>query len=81
MLAAVKPSGPDGAWGLSLRYDHLDLNDKNIVGGEETDLSAAVTWWPNANLKFMAQYTASRTTKGAVDDDPRLLQLRGQVMF
>src|SRR5690606_4388823 len=77
MLEAVKPSRPEGAWGLSLRYDFLVLSDKDIGGGEETDLSAAASWWPNTNLKFMVQYTASQTMKGGVHDDPSLLQLRG----
>jgi phosphate-selective porin OprO/OprP len=70
-----------GAFGLSLRYDHLDLDDGAIEGGKETDLSVGLLWWPNPNIKFVAQYTKAQTEKSGVSDDPSLVQLRAQVVF
>ncbi len=70
-----------GAWGLALRYDRLDLTDKDVIGGEETDMSLALLWWPNPAVKFVAQYSVGETKKGTISDDPSVIQLRAQVNF
>jgi phosphate-selective porin OprO/OprP len=77
----VKPASADGAWGLSVRFDRLDLNDDDIAGGEETDLSLALIWWANSNVKMMGQFTKTQANKNGVEDNPSLLQVRAQVPF
>ena len=50
----------DGTWGafeVSARYATLDLNDSDILGGEEDSLSLALNWYPNRNLRIMADWT------------------------
>lgn len=36
-----------GAWELSARWSHLDLDDRRINGGKLDILSAGLTWWLN----------------------------------
>lgn len=50
-------NGTWGAFEISARYATIDLNDSDIVGGEEDALSLALNWYPNRNLRFMADWT------------------------
>lgn len=42
-----------GAWELAMRYSSLDLNDADINGGFERNVSVGVNWYPEKPLKFM----------------------------
>lgn len=57
-IANPATEGGVGAVALNLRYDHLDLTDSGagIVGGTQHGIIAAVSWWPNANLRLIANY-------------------------
>lgn len=46
-----------GAFEVSARYATIDLNDNNIVGGEEDALSLGLNWYLNRNLRIMADWT------------------------
>jgi phosphate-selective porin OprO/OprP len=53
----AKPSKPLGGGGLgtlqlNVRYDHLDLNDRAIVGGKQDAWLAALIWQPVEYLRF-----------------------------
>ena len=50
-------NGTWGAFELSARYAEIDLTDGNIVGGEEDALSVGLNWYPNRNLRIMADWT------------------------
>jgi phosphate-selective porin OprO/OprP len=50
-------NGTWGAFEFSARYATLDLNDSDILGGEEDALSLALNWYPNRNLRIMADWT------------------------
>ena len=50
-------NGTWGAFEVSARYATLDLNDSDILGGEEDALSLALNWYPNRNLRIMADWT------------------------
>lgn len=86
-IGSVKPlnrletENGKGAWALSLRYDHLDLTDQDVDGGEEKDYTLAVIWWPNPNLKFMAQYAKVEYQSTAPTDSPSTASVRAQVAF
>lgn len=57
----AKPRTPLGGGGfgalqINARYDHLDLNDRNVVGGRQDAWLAALIWQPVEYLRFNINY-------------------------
>lgn len=57
----TKPSNPVGEGGLgslqlNLRYDYLDLNDANVVGGMQNGYLASLVWKPTAYTLIAVNY-------------------------
>lgn len=50
-----KSRGP-GAWEVTARFSHMDLNDRFVQGGEATDYSLGVNWYPNPSWRVMFNY-------------------------
>jgi len=46
-------SGGWGSWELAARYSALDLNDADVSGGFERNVSFGINWYPEKPLKFM----------------------------
>ncbi len=53
-----------GAWEIAARWSFIDLNDRNIQGGKETDFTAGVNWFWNAYTKMVFNYIY------AINDNP-----------
>lgn len=75
--------GGIGAWQLGIRFSSIDLNDADISGGEEDNLTLGLNWFPNANLRFSANYIKVLDTEGGPvpGDEPDILTVRGQLEF
>ena len=89
----TKPNNPVGEGGFgslqfNLRYDHLDLNDAGILGGQQAGYFASLIWKPTDYTLFMINYgrleytdavlpTASGDTSYGVDS----VGLRAQIDF
>ena len=81
--------GKWGAWEVAGRFDQLDLQDKNVNGGEMKRMSLALNWYPNEDVRVMAGYTraydlsggALRKTDGTFADDIDVYTLRTQWAF
>ena len=57
-LRDFNPSeGAWGAWELSARYAEIDLNDGNLVGGEEHTVTVGLNWIPARNVRILADWT------------------------
>ncbi|RLA21237.1 MAG: porin [Gammaproteobacteria bacterium] len=75
--------GGIGAWQLAARYSTLNLNDKDINGGEADNMTLGVNWFPTPTLRFSANYVNILDVKGGPSDDEELdlFQIRGQWAF
>ena len=85
--------GGIGAWQAAVRYDAIDLNDKDILlgtgspklGGEMRALGLGMNWYVNANMRFMADFYKILETNrpGSVFDgsEPYGVTVRGQVFW
>ena len=77
---AVRPRGDWGALELSLRYSMLDLEDRLVSGGEQTQLSAAVSLYVNQNLRTSLNYSRydAAPNNDGIDEDGSILMFRFQ---
>lgn len=71
IFGIVKPDRPlgSGGWGAlqaTLRYDYLNLNDKDIVGGTQNGVIAALVWTPVEYLRLNVNYAHLDYTDAAI---------------
>ncbi len=52
-------NGGFGVFEVAARYSALDLTARGVTGGREQDATAGLNWYPDRNLKFMANYIHS----------------------
>lgn len=86
--------GKGGAWEFALRYSTMDLNDLTpvdpIKGGSAKNFTVGLSYYPNNNIRLMANWTAvdndeyakPKKLYGAIPgDDFNVLQFRVQYAF
>lgn len=83
----LRPNSPLGknGWGafeLAFRASYTDLTNKDIIGGEESNLSLGLNWYLNDKLRIMANLikVLDVDRPGSEYDglDPLIFALRGQ---
>ncbi|PZT92961.1 MAG: hypothetical protein DI637_00190 [Citromicrobium sp.] len=57
----IKPENPVGSGGIGAvqivaRYDYLDLNDADVVGGKQNAYGASLIWTPTSYTRLIASY-------------------------
>lgn len=86
-FGALTPSNPlfkggRGAFEIAFRASWVDLSDKDVIGGEETNLSLGFNWYLNYNLRLMTNVIKVLDVKrpGSEYDgeDPLIFALRAQ---
>ncbi len=72
-----------GAWEVAARYSSIDLNDKEIDGGEADNITLGLNWYLNPNVRMMFNYVYSdlEDRAGVDDDDLNIFQTRLQIDF
>lgn len=88
LFDSVRPKGTVGkggygAWELVARYSETDLNDGNVTGGNEDNLTVGLNWFPTANIRLMADYVKVLSIKGGAfnDAEPAAFILRSHVFW
>lgn len=78
-------NGGLGAWQIVARFENMDLNDRNTIGGDGDIFSAGINWFPIKNIRFMATYNKLLSFKraGYVNDDtsPSSFSIRSMVYW
>jgi phosphate-selective porin OprO/OprP len=54
------PCGGRGAWQVGCRLSYLDLTNKDIIGGQITDMTLGLNWFLNPNMKIQGNYLLAR---------------------
>jgi phosphate-selective porin OprO/OprP len=78
-----------GAWELAVRVAGVDLNDDAIRAGEMKNLTVALNWYANSNIRFMFNYdkileikdSPLMTASGGKPDDLNTFMFRSQIAF
>lgn len=55
-FGSVKPNCPWGALEVAARFDFVNLNNKNIFGGAEHNVTVGLNWYVNGNVRLSANY-------------------------
>jgi phosphate-selective porin OprO/OprP len=82
-------NGGLGAWEVALRYAEADLNSGSINGGQMSNLTVALNWYINSNIRFLADYnkvleinnSPLTTVSGGKPDSLDMFMVRGQLAF
>lgn len=77
----ITPQNDNGAWEGALRISHIDLDDKSIMGGKQTNYTAGINWYVNTNVRFMANVTKVHSKKSGLKDKPWTYGFRAQLNF
>lgn len=70
-----------GAVEVAARYSYLSLDDKDIFGGVQKDLSLALNWYPNKRIRFSLNHIIVDVQKSGSIEDPKITQVRTQITF
>jgi phosphate-selective porin OprO/OprP len=75
--------GGIGAWQIALRFSSIDMNDGDINGGEETNLTAGLNWFVTPDIRLSANYVSVLEVDGgpAAGDEPDIFQIMTLVEF
>ncbi len=75
----IRPQNPRGAWEMAARYSSVDLNDQDVTGGKEQNLTIGLNWYAPANqFRVMSNIIFVRTDKFAGNENLTIFQLRAQ---
>lgn len=77
---APRIKGKTGAWEIAARYSTLDLEDRDITGGQQTNVTFGVNWYLNEQLRIMfnAVHAEAEPNRDGLDESVDILQIRFQ---
>lgn len=83
VMGGIRPNRKWGAIELALRYDQLDLDDEDVLGGQERNLTYGVNWYLGRNFRLMFDHVEAELdpNRNGIKEDVGITQLRAQVNF
>lgn len=72
--------GGSGAVQLAARYSNIDLDDSDIDGNEQENITVGANWYLNKNTRFMVNYVHTHLDS-PVGEDADFLLFRFQIDF
>ncbi len=57
--------GGIGVFELAVRFSAIDLHSDGVRGGQEQDITAGVNWYPDVNIRVMADYVHAHAQPAA----------------
>ena len=77
--------GGSGAWELAARMSQVDMNDEDLSGGEERNVSLGLNWYAREYIKIMVNYVQvlelDRPNSIYDDNETQIFELRFQFEF
>jgi phosphate-selective porin OprO/OprP len=77
--------GGRGAWELAARISQVDLNDEDLSGGKERNISLGLSWYAQQYIKIMANYVQvlelDRPDSIYDGNETQIFELRFQLEF
>lgn len=72
-----------GAWEVLARYSTIDLNDEDVSGGKEQNMTLGLNWYLNQHIKFLLNYVYAMAKPGSNEknDNVNSIAARMQVAF
>lgn len=58
--------GGAGIFELGARFSAIELQDRDVRGGIARDVTVGLNWYPDRNIRVMADYVRSRTAPSAI---------------
>lgn len=78
-VSAFSPSRESGAWEIAARYSHIDLNDKEFLGGDQNNITLGLNYYVTSKFRFMLNIVFVRAY--AINETPVLGGMRAQMNF
>lgn len=82
-IGRIKPDRRWGALELAARYDRLDLDEADITGGRERNLSYGLNWYWGENFRLMVNHVEAEAdpNRDGLRESVGIDQMRVQVDF
>jgi phosphate-selective porin OprO and OprP len=81
-FGAPSPSRSYGAWEAALRYSRMSLDDADLQGGTQTNLTVGLNWYATDRVRFMLNHVLSMVEGGVFGDETlHIVQARAQYAF
>jgi phosphate-selective porin OprO/OprP len=76
----IRPDSSKGAWEVALRFSNVNLNDQDILGGAERNITLALNWYsPGNQLRIQSNLIHVETDAVAGNESPLIFQVRAQI--
>lgn len=82
IFGSPSPDRDYGAWEAAVRVSYMDLDDADLLGGTQTNLTAGLNWYATDRVRFLLNNVVSFVEDGAFGDETvNLIVGRAQYSF